>query len=372
MRDVMGIINDTITSDNLKDLTSHRSLAAIPFGGRYRLVDFPLSSMVNSGIRNIGIVTQSKNRSLLEHVESGADWDLNSKKDGLFILPPTFERGSYYKNLGDVDYYQNHLDYISFSSQNHVLIANANIIYNMDLNKVWEFYQKESADIVLVHQEQDLQDKFNAANHTLLKLENHKVVDVAVNPHKKISNNLYLGIMLIKKDLLLELIDYCISRGLDDLLKDGIIPKINELKILGYKYEGFWGKIHSTCSYYKYSKKLLESSTWNEIFRKPHSVLTRVQNEPPAKYGHGSKVRNSLIANGCIIEGTVENSILFRGVIVEKGATVKDSIIMQKGVIGEGAIIENAILDKNIVLNQKTKIISPKDYPTVIERRTKM
>lgn len=370
MREVMGIINDTIVGENLRDLISHRSIAAIPFGGRYRLIDFPLSSMVNSGIRNIGIVTQRKNRSLLEHLESGADWDLNSKKDGLFILPPVFEKESYYKNLGDVDYYHKHLDYLKFSTQKYVLLANSNVIYNMDFNGLWDFFKHKKADIAFVYQQ--MEDKFQAHNHTMFEMDNDRVTDIAVNPQKKINNNLSLGIMLIKKEILIELIDHCISRGLDDLVKDGIIPKINQLKMMAYSYKGFWGKIHSTCSYYKYSKKLLESQTWKNLFISPHPILTRVQNEPPAKYCAGSKVVNSLIANGCIIEGSVVNSILFRGVKVEKGAVVKDSIVMQKGVIGLGATLENAILDKDIVLNENTKIISPKQYPTVIERRTRM
>ncbi len=370
MRDVMGIINDTCLSEDLKDLTSHRSAAAIPFGGRYRLVDFPLSNMTNSGIRNVGIFTQFKNRSLLEHLGSGEEWDLSSKRDGLFILPPMFEESNYYKNLGDVDYYHKHLDYIRFSRQKYVLIAATNIVCNIDLKKMYQTLMEKGADVVLAFNQRET--KYNPKNHTILSLDGEKVIDIVIKPEKKLSevDNLFLEIMLIKKDLFIDIINNCVSRGYNNLLRDGIIPRLKELNILAHKHHGFSGKIHNTCSYYNLSQKLLDSKIWKQLFLGASPILTRVQNEPPAKYCLGSKVKNSLIANGCVVEGTVINSILFRGVTVKKGAVIKDSIVMQKGVIGEGSWIENAILDKNIIVNDNVNIVSPPNYPMVIERRS--
>lgn len=156
MKDVIGLIDDTSIGESLKELVKNRSIAALPFGGRYRLIDFPLSNMVSSGIRNVGIFTQNKSRSLIEHVGSGQEWDLSGKRDGLFILPPMFEQLDHYERLGDVDYYDKHRDYFTFSRQNYVLITNTKSIYNLNLNNIPDFYFTNSADIVMVYTKKQL------------------------------------------------------------------------------------------------------------------------------------------------------------------------------------------------------------------------
>ena len=367
----MGLIDDTASPENLKELVNHRSVAAIPFASRYRLIDFPLSNMVNSGIRNVGIFTQTKNRSLLEHVGSGQDWDLSGKRDGLFILPPMFEQSDHYKRLGDVDYYHKHRDYIAFSRQEYILITNTRSIYNFDLNGINNFYFENFADIVMVYtKKQGGDSKFI----TLMDINptSKKVEDIMVNTVNPKDDNVFCNILFMRKSLFLDIVDSCVSRGFNDLIKDGIIPRLKKLRVLGYQYKGFYGEVNDPMTYYKLNKELLDPDRMKYLFNGQTTILTRVQNEPPAKYCESSDVSNSLIANGCLIEGTVENSILFRGVKVEKGAVVKDSIIMQKGVIGRNSTIENTILDKNVVISPNTQIISPSNYPFVIERRSQV
>lgn len=327
--------------------------------------------MVNSGIRNVGIFTQMKNRSLLEHVGSGQDWDLSGKRDGLFILPPMFEQRDHYKRLGDVDFYHKHRDYIAFSRQDYILITNTRSIYNFDLKGVYDFYFKNFADIVMVYTNKQVSSNNFA---TLMDIDptSHKVEDIAVNPVKPLGEEVFCNILFMRKSLFLDLVDNCVSRGFNDLIKDGIIPRLPHLRVLGYQYKGFYGEINDPLSYYNLNKELLNPDKMKFLFNEKNAILTRVQNEPPARYCEGSEVSNSLIANGCLIEGFVENSVLFRGVKVEKGAVVKNSIIMQKGLVGHNSAIENTILDKNVCISPCTHITSPINYPLVIERRSQV
>jgi glucose-1-phosphate adenylyltransferase len=197
MKDVIGLINDTTGNENLKELLKHRSVAAIPFGGRYRLIDFPLSNMVNSGIKNVGLFTHLKSRSLLEHLGTGKDWNLGTKKDGLFILPPAFEQGEIFEKFGDVDYFNKHRDYIEVSDQKYVIVSNSNCIYNLDFNLIRKFYFDSYADIVLVYKKGN---DFQSKNQTILEIDNssQRVIDIAVNPYKG-GENIYCNIFFMRK-----------------------------------------------------------------------------------------------------------------------------------------------------------------------------
>ncbi|SES91340.1 glucose-1-phosphate adenylyltransferase subunit GlgD [Anaerobranca gottschalkii] len=366
MKDVIGLINDTMNADELKDLTKHRSFGSIPFGGRYRLIDFTLSNMANSGINNIGIFTQIKSRSLLDHLGTGKNWNLNH----LYILPPIINTGESLEKFGDVDYFSKHKDYIEKSKEKYILLANSNCIYNLDLNLVKKFFFDSLADIVMVYKRGD-GTKGEKIINLDVDLSSKRIVDIAVQSNNS-TGDLYCHVIFMRKEMFLGLVDYCVSRGLKDFIKDGIIPRLRTFRVMAYEYKGFYGQVNNLLNYYRLNKALLEREVWDELFIKNNPILTKVQHEPPAKYLEGSSVDNSLVANGCIIEGKVINSILFRGVKVKKGSVIKDSIVMQKGVIGEKAVIENTILDKEVQINNDVKIISPLNYPIVIERKTKI
>lgn len=369
MRDVMGIINDTDIRQKLKDLTRVRSTAAVPFGGRYRIIDFVLSNMTNSGIKNIGILTQSYNRSLLDHVDSGKEWDLLSKRDGLFVLPPIFRYDQFTGNLGDVDHYYNHMDYLTRSRQQYILISNSNVIYNMDYREVQKCYEEKKADIVIVYKNIRPEDENSHRVLSLLIDNNGQIRDMAASKENRLSPAVALETAFMKKSLFMQIIDDCIARGYRDFTKDGLIKNIDRYNVFGYEHKGFAGKIDSIDTYYRHSMDLLKPEIWKELFFKHGNIYTKVKDEPPVKYLASAEVSNSLLANGCNIAGTVENSILGRGVTVHAGAVVRNAIVMQKGQIHRGSTVENAILDKDVVVTPGKQLRGERDYPLVIEKQ---
>lgn len=371
MMDVMGVVNVRNRKEALKELTLKRCIASVPFGGRYRLIDFVLSSMVNSGISNVGIFTFNKYRSLMDHLGSGKDWDLNRKKDGLFILPPEYiyPAADY---TGELQNLYNHLDYFQRSRQKYVLIAAGNMVCNVDYRQAFNFHREQGADITLLYREKNtagVEDFFQGRKVDLG--EGGKVLDIESTPgsvsFKK--GKTLLKTFIMEKNLFMDMINDCVKEKRCSLVGDGIIGNLDRLNIYGYPYEGYLAVINSIDVYYKYSMELLKPEVWGDLFFKPGLIYTKVKDEPPAKYLQKSRVHNSILANGCIIEGRVENSILFRGVKVQRGAFIKDSIVMQKSEIEENARVENAILDKDVVVTRDKEVIGDKEKPLVIAKK---
>ncbi|QJW45212.1 glucose-1-phosphate adenylyltransferase subunit GlgD [bacterium BFN5] len=370
MKRVMGIINLYENEALIQEITEHRPLAAVPFAGRYRLIDFILSSMVNSGIQNIGILVKNKSRSLMDHLRSGKEWDLARKRDGLFILPAAHTIAGAGKGNGDVENFQHNLDYIESSRQKYVLISNSHTICNMNYRKVFQFHENTGADITMVYKEQDPGSEDFTGCTLMETTEDGRVVDLAVNPAKYTSSKVSMDMYLMKKELLVDIINGCYARGGVDFLKDGLIKNLDRLKIYGYQHRGFVARINSVASYYRHNMELLKPEKWQELFVKSGLIYTKVKDEAPAKYKENAQVSNAMVANGCIIEGNVENSVLFRGVKVHKGACVKNSIIMQKCEIAANAMVENVICDKDVMITTGKWLKGDQTYPLVIEKGT--
>jgi len=367
MQNVMGIINLNDGQELLKELTQCRPLAAVPFGGRYRLIDFILSNMVNSGMQNIGILVQDKYRALMDHLRSGKEWDLARKRDGLFILPPGKSQYSGEYNRGDIESFYNNLDYIESSRQQYVIIAGSHIICNLSYRKAFKFHQDMGADITLLYKEYP--EKEELMQYGIVECQgNGMITEIAINPSTHLSRKVSLEMYIIKKNLLVNLIKECQARGGLDFIKDILIKNIGTLKMYGYPYKGYVARVDCVKNYYKHNMELLKPEKWEELFFKSGLVYTKVKDEGPAKYKDSARVSNTMIANGCIIEGHVENSILFRGVTVHKGAHIKNSIVMQKCDIGEDAIIENIICDKNVQITKGKWLKGERSYPLVIEK----
>lgn len=369
MQNVMGIINLNDGQEFLAELTKGRPLAAVPFGGRYRMIDFILSNMVNSGIQNVGILVQDKYRALMDHLRSGKEWDLARKRDGLFILPPGQPQylAGFYR--GNIDNFYNNLDYIESSRQKYVLIAGSHIVCNLNYRKLFKFHQEMGADLTVMYKEhygaEDLMQ------HVMLECQSDgRLENMVVNPSETLSRKVSMEMYLVEKKLLVQLIKECQARGGFDFIKDVLIRNIGNLKMYGYPYKGYAARVDCVKSYYKHNMELLKPEKWEELFFKSGLVYTKVKDEAPVKYKENAKVSNTIIGNGSMIAGRVENSILFRGVTVHKGAYIKDSIIMQKCEIGENAILENIICDKNVNITQGKWLKGEKNYPLVIEKGT--
>lgn len=369
MQNVMGIINLNDGQDFLKELTMGRPLAALPFGGRYRLIDFILSNMVNSGMQNVGILVQDKYRALMDHLRSGKEWDLARKRDGLFILPPSQDSCSTGGCRGNVENFYNNLDYIESSRQEYMLIAGSHIICNLNYRKVFKFHQDMGADITILYKEYDIDDEMQ--QYAILDCQpDGRIIDMGTHLPRTASHKVSMEMYILEKSLLVKLIKDCQAQGGWDFVKDILIRNVDRLKIYGYPYKGYTARINSIKNYYKHNMELLKPEKWEELFFKSGLVYTKVKDEAPVKYKENARAFNTMIANGCIIEGRVENSILFRGVKVHKGAYIKDSIIMQKCEIAENAIIENVICDKNVCITQGKWLKGEKNYPLVVTKGT--
>ena len=366
MKNVLGIINDVQEENVLKSLTGHRSLASVPFGCRYRLIDFPLSNMTNSGIINVGILLENKFRSLFDHIGPGKAWDLDRKREGLFILPPAQVYGKNRVYKGDIESLYHNLDYLFRSRQDYVIISSSNIICNMNYNQAFKFHKQNEADITAIYQKISQTEK--RVKYTYMTTDsNDRVLKMRVKPYRKRYNKVALEKFIMKKDLLIDIIDDCYSSGRWDLLKDGIIGNIDSLKIYGYPYQGYMEHINSVENYFKSSLKLLRPDIRRDIFSK-NLIYTKPKDEAPTKFGSSGYARNIMAANGCIIEGEVKNSILFRGVKVKEGARINNSIIMQKTIVGKNARLENVIMDKNSRIRDNQIFKGSTKFPVIIEK----
>lgn len=368
MRNLMGVINIGNEQDVLKELTVSRCPASVPFGGRYRLIDFVVSNMVNSGIQNIGIFTLDKYRSLMDHLGSGKEWDLDRKRDGLFIFPPTllpFPFGF----KGDVQNLQGHLNYFRKSAEEYVIITGSTMVYNFNYEKVLAFHIAKGADITVLYKEGALVEEDSLYN--IIKVEGNGLV-TKIDENSNLfteESKVSMKTFIMKKSLFIEIIEKCFKEETFNFIKDGIIANIDNFKIYGYPFEGYLSIINSVTSYYNRSMELLKPEIWQDLFFKPERIFTKTKNEPPTKYKLDSQVQNSLLANGCVIEGTVINSILFRGVNVARGALIKDSIVMQRCTIGPGAVVEKCILDKEVRVLAEASIRGDKAAMVVGKRK---
>jgi len=368
MKSVLGIINLQENERSIKELTSHRPLATVPFAGRYRLIDFALSSMVNSGIENVGVLLPNKSRSVVDHLRSGKDWDLARKRDGLRFLPPSETVDDVH--TGDIQSLYYHLDYVDHCKSQYVLIAGGSVIYNVNFSEVFRFHGNTGADITMVYaDDSDITYGNDVDSVVLQTADNGLVTDMAVvqkvEPNEKVSMNLYF----MHKKLFKDIVKRTHARGGTNFLIDGIIKNFEQYNIYGYCHKGYVAKVNSLVGYYRASMGLLRDDKWQKLFLDGNDLIyTQVKDEAPVKYKRDAIVTNSLIANGCVIEGSVENCILFRGVKVAKGVHIKNSIIMQKVDLESDVELENVICDKNVKITEGKCLKGATNYPLVVEK----
>jgi glucose-1-phosphate adenylyltransferase len=329
----MGIINLQDENSKLTELTDHRAAESIPFAGRFRMIDFALSSIVNSGIISVGVLLPDESRSILDHLRSGKDWDLARRRDGLYYLPSA--KIAKEDRQGDLKNFYFNLDFIENTTQKYVLVTNGSFVYNMDFNDMLQFHQEKGADITMAYYTAKGETK---GNNTVLDTdENGLVTDVAEKPVVYEGSKVSMAVYLMEKNIFANLVRNAYERGGKDFLVDCIVRRASEYKMYACEHSGYVAHIDSMAAYYKSNMDMLDPAIWEELYMGQHAVYTKVKDEVPVQYKADAKVKNSLIANGCIIDGEVENSILFRGVKVKKGVRIKDSIIMQKCELKEGS-----------------------------------
>lgn len=365
----MGIITLHQPVRPLGELTRYRPLAAVPFAGGYRLIDFCLSGLVNAGVQNVGVLVYERYRALMNHLRSGKEWDLARKQDGLFILPPQpqgYRNGVY---RGDVeDWYQN-LDYLVCSRQPYVLLTGSHCVAPLNYAAMLRQHQ-ESGAAVTVAAATVSGGVLQESTYVLTADANGRVVDMRSHAQPGGVRSEGLDTYLLAKTRLMELIQECYHRGGRDLIRDGLLPKIGQWAVQVYQHQGYYARLDSIEAYYQQMLALLKPEIWKKLFQPGSLVYTRGKDEPPAQYGETAQVERAMVANGCIVEGNVENSILFRGVRVERGATVRNSIIMPHCSVAAHAVLEHVICDKNVCITAGKSLQGDAGYPLVIGKGT--
>jgi glucose-1-phosphate adenylyltransferase len=369
VKNVTGIIFSTCYDDILMSLTKERPISTVPFGGRYRLIDFALSNMVNTGIRTVGIVTPQNYRSLLDHIRSGKDWFLDRKSGGLFILPSSKsgEEGPGPDSLlKDMLY---NLDFLRKSRDEYVIISSCNIVMNANYREALNFHISNDNDITLIYKEERSRD--NEREDVLLidQAEDRRVRAVLRSDKDKLyrASKTLLDIAIINRELLIEILKG--HDGQENINFFELLGRlVDKLRIYALEFRGYTGRILSINSYFQHSMDLLNPRVRTELFMKRDKIHTKITDNPPTRYGENALVANSLVGSGCKIDGQVENSILFREAEIGKGSVVMNSIIMQKNIIGKDVLLENVILDKFVTIKDGTILRGEEDNPLTIDK----
>ena len=369
----LGIIFPNSYDVTVPELANVRLMASIPFASRYRLIDFVLSGMSNSGIDNISLLVNKNYHSLMDHLGSGREWDLVRKNGGLTLFPPNAEKTSLLYT-GRISALEGIIDFLRSQKEEYVVMADSNCAVNFDFEAMIEKHIASGADVTVAYNETELPDGYKNISgedgfYYTFNLEGDRITDIYVNRNREGKQNLSLSIFVLKRELLIQIVDAAFVRGLRYFERDVLMNAFDYLKIYGYKYDGYVARITSLQSYFNENMKLLDDANLNALFDAA-PVYTKIRDDNPTRYIAGAKVENIMAADGCVIEGEVENSILFRGVKIEKGAKVKNCILMQDTVVKAGADIEYLITDKDVVVSEIKSMKGTDSYPIYIKKGT--
>lgn len=362
---MLSIIFSNIYDSSMGELTSRRTVASIPFGGRYRQIDFVLSNMVNSGVNTIGLITKYNYQSLMDHLGSCQEWDLNRKNGGLYFLPP-FASGNTGVYRGKLEALNVAMTFLKSSPEEYVVLSDCTVLCNIDFRKVLKFHKKGKFDITVVaNRDQGTDYKGDMVMHADA---DGTVTDIALKYRTDPTSYLGLGMFIMRRTDLIEIVEECVAKGLYYFESDYIQRFFNDGKIrVGlYDFEGVVLRNYDIPAYFQNNMKLRDEAIRDGLFLPQAPIYTKVRDEIPTYYGHVSSVKDCIVADGCHLHGAVEDSVLFRDVTVARNATVKNSIVMQGCVIGEGAKLENVILDKDVTVRPGTVLIGAAESPIVI------
>lgn len=372
MKNTLGIIIGFDGNNDLRELSEHRPVASVPFGGRYRVIDFMMSNLVNSGCYQVAVLMRDKYQSLLDHLGSGKDWDLSRKRGGMFLLPPnafapkssplvTENYRTSLEALGSIS------DMLNKNKSEHVLICSADIVANIPLDEVMKEHKKSEADVTIVC----TKNPEGGAFDMFLDLSpRHEVEDIR-NGDNMGGKCKYksMGIYIMKRKYLQSLLSDCVTHNLRSFERDAMqhVFKRGD-KVHGYVFDKYSAKIENVKAYFSASMDMLDKDIRDQVFLKNRPILTKIYDEAPTYYGEDAEVSDSLIADGSRIEGTVENSIIFRGCTIAKDAVVKDSIVLPNSSIGEGVELSYVVTDKGVTVRENRKMMGSATYPVAIAK----
>lgn len=369
---VAGLIFSNIHDANIPEMTRRRTIASIPYGCRYRLVDFPLSNMVNSDITNVGIITHYNYQSLMDHIGNGKDWDLARRSGGIKLLPPFVAA---YENAGANKLYENRLEalmgavnFVNRCGADYIVLSDCDAIINIDLGAVVEDHVKSGAYMTIVTKKL-LDESYHFSQPVaVLKIgEDNRITDLEDRCPEAGNVTVSTNIMVISRTDLQSVLQEAAARGLKSFHKDVIAKNLKKKVIRAYPFDGWYSPIASLEEYFESSMRLLDADVRRDLFgNADRQIYTKIRNSSPTKYAEGAEVKNSLLADGCVIEGTVENCILFRNVHIGKGTVVKNCILLQDTYVGSNVQLNCVITDKNVVIKDERRLSGHATMPFFI------
>lgn len=364
----LGIIFPNSYDHLVPELVGVRLMASIPFASRYRVIDFMLSSMANCDIDNISVMVNNNYHSLMDHLGSGRDWDLVRKNGGLNIFPPNAE-GKGIEYSGRVSTLASILGFLRAQKEKYVVMADCNTVVNFDFKAMIKAHIESGADVSIAYAQHEIPAGYiNQADekgfYYTFAIDEGRINKIYVNPKTEGIQNLSLGIFVVERELLIDLINTGFVRGQKYFERDILLSQLGKLKVYGYKYDGYVARITGLKEYFDENMKLLDDYNLDALFTNP--VYTKIRDDNPSRYILGASVKNTMAADGCVIEGEVENSILFRGVKIAKGAKVKNCILMQDTVVEAGADIEYLVTDKNATISAGKTMKGADSFPVYI------
>ena len=368
----LGVIFPNSYDTLVPELVGERLMASIPFASRYRMVDFILSSMVNCGIDNISLIVRKNYHSLMDHLGSGREWDLTRKNGGLNIVPPFAEKTVKVYN-GRVEALASILDFLKSQKEKYVVMSDANIAVNFDFKALIEAHIASGADVTVAYAEEEIPAAdmeapvLNKAMYYTLDMEDGRVKNIKINSKEKGVQNFSMNIYIMDREMLIDQISTGYVRGYVFFERDILAPNLDKLNVRGFKFDGYIARICDMKSYFDENMKLLDEDNLNALFS-ANPVYTKIRDDNPTRYINGSRAENIMAADGCVIEGEVENSVLFRGVKIGKGAKVKNCVLMQDTVVEEGANLEYIVTDKDVTITAGKEMRGTDSLPVYVAK----
>ncbi len=366
---VLGLVFPNVHDELMVEMTAKRSMGSVPFCGRYRLVDFSLSNLVNAGVSKVGIVTKANYQSLMDHIGTGKAWDLDRKSGGLYFLPPySNDQAKVY--VGHIDGLFGAMTFLRHSKEEYVVLCDADVITNFDLGDMIERHIKSGADVTIAYKN----GKMPANHHDVMafELEGDKVTDITFAAGDS-TCKFSLDITVMSREKLIEIVNYGYEHNLTSLARDIFHRGLGTFDIRGYEVKEYAAVMDGPESYARITREVLSSAeVRRQLFNKERPVFTKTRDDMPTIYGLKSEVKNSIIGDGCVIEGTVKNSVIFRGAKIGPGAIVENCIVMQDSEIGDNAEIRYVTLDKKVKVGAYKTLNGSEIYPIYVRKNSEV
>lgn len=363
----LGVIFANSYDNLVPELVAERTMASIPFAGRYRMIDFTLSNMANSGVDNVSVIVRKNYHSLMDHLGAGREWDLTRKRGGLNIIPPFAER-SIKLYSGRVDALASVLSWLAAQKERYVILSDSNIAMNFNFNKLLEAHVNSGADVTMVYNRTEIPDGARNDNYTIRMDANGRVTELLSNDYRPGMQNLSMNLYVIERESLIQLVRDAAVRGLVYFERDILARNLSLLNVQAYEFTGYAARLADMKSYFDENMRLLQAGNVDQLFDAANPIYTKIRDDNPTRYIEGSKVKNSLLADGCVIEGEVENSVLFRGCVVKKGAVVKNCVLMQDTIVEENCSVEYVVTDKNVHITTGKQLCGTDSFPVLVAK----